>query len=161
MCGQVIMVHDNQNIFFLNSWPQRMTASEEMKMIAKVLQKSLHHSMTIAMFFNGHHYDDYIGNDESDKKVLSRHNAARQLERGWHPLTFHTRSGSVRSNHNDPESWNHNFNCDGSYGHLASMIVNMLPSHQNLQWTGHWLSESQWWLSCCPMMMMMMMTKSQ
>ena len=29
---------------------------------------------------------------------------------------FHTRSGSVRSNHNDPESWNHNFNCDGSYG---------------------------------------------
>ena len=68
------------------------------------------------MLFNGHHYDDYIGNDESDKKVLSRHNAARQLERGWHPLTFHTRSGSVRSNHNDPESWNHNFNCDGSYG---------------------------------------------
>ena len=120
MCGQVIMIHDNQtyyqNIFFLNSWPQRMTASEEMKMIAKVLQKSLHHAMTIAMLFNGHHYDDYIGNDESDKKVLSRHNAARQLERGWHPLTFHTRSGSVRSNHNDPESWNHNFNCDGSYG---------------------------------------------
>ena len=90
MCGQVIMVHDNQNIFFLNSWPQRMTASEEMKIIAKVLQKSLHHAMTIAMLFNGPHYDDYIGNDESDKKVLSRHNAARQLERGWHPLTFFT-----------------------------------------------------------------------
>ena len=163
MCGQVIMIHDNQtyyqNIFFLNSWPQRMTASEEMKMIAKVLQKSLHHSMTIAMLFNGHHYDDYIGNDESDKKVLSRHNAARQLERGWHPLTFFTLVRAPLEATTMTQS--HGITILIVMVVMASMIVNMLPSHQNLQWTGHWLSESHWWLTCCPMMMMMMMTKSQ
>ena len=159
MCGQVIMVHDNQNIFFLNSWPQRMTASEEMKMIAKVLQKSLHHSMTIAMLFNGHHYDDYIGNDESDKKVLSRYNAARQLERGWHPLTFFTLVRAPLEATTMTQS--HGITILIVMVVMASVIVNMLPSHQNLQWTGHRLSEPQWWLSCCPMMMMMMVTKSQ